>query len=116
MVLVAALTCAPGDQHLTLAGVLLDLPLSPSCSGMLPLGCEHGVEAQPGAASSGTQPLVVALFDVSLEPSTASEGASAAVGGGTFGVGAAVVVEQSGVEGECCCGRRRSNPPALCKT
>lgn len=97
------------------SGLLLDIPLSSACQQLLPLGTGHvcntsnnntgsNISNTSNTSNSSLSPLLVALFDISLEPSRPlqegqqpSEGLQG--GGGVLGTGAALQLVQLGGEG-----------------
>lgn len=101
-------TCSPPYP----AGLLLDIPLSSACQQLLPLGTGHVCNTSnnntgsniSNTSNSSLSPLLVALFDISLEPSRPlQEGQQALEGlqgsGGVLGTGAALQLVQLGSEG-----------------
>ena len=99
------------------AGLLLDIPLSSACQQLLPLGTGHTCNTSnstgnntgnntSNTSNSSPSPLLVALFDISLEPSRPlQEGQQPPEGlqggGGVLGTGAAMQLVQLGSEGAC---------------
>lgn len=97
------------------SGLLLDIPLSSACQQLLPLCTSHTCNTSnstgnntgnntSNTSNSSPSPLLVALFDISLEPSRPlQEGQQALEGlqgsGGVLGTGAAVQLVQLGSEG-----------------